>query len=629
MYKVSDEAMNRLKKFIEHKAYNMRINTLIMTAHAQSGHPTSALSAADIIAALFFDTMRFDLKNPENPHNDRFILSKGHASPIFYAVYKELGILSQEELLGYRTFNSVLEGHPTARFAYTEAATGSLGIGLSVGAGMALSAKKDGYSFYTYVLMGDGEIAEGSIWEAAELAHYYKLDNLVGIVDCNRLGQSTEGLHGHHIKRYAEKFEAFGWKSIVIDGHDVQQIISALHKARDPNGHPTVIIAKTVKGYGVQHVEDKMDFHGKPFDTKEMNSILEELEKKFPAAAKFASETYEWHPIIPKGEGADSVQPVLEGDIPIPRYELGEKIATRQAYGQALTALGTFCKRAVSLDADVKNSTFAQLFEEKFPERFIQCFIAEQNMIGMGVGFSKRGYMPFISTFAAFFSRCYDQVRMAAVGTVPLRLVGSHAGVSIGKDGPSQMGLEDIALMRALPGSCVLYPSDAVSAWQLVMQMAEYNQGISYLRTTRMATPVLYDSAEQFPIGGCKLLKSSDKDVACIIGAGITVHEALKAYEQLKSDGVFVAVIDLYSIKPLDHVTIEKIANRSSKRIITVEDHYLHGGLGEAVTYALRNSDIKVDCLAVTQLPRSGTPEELLAFAGIDAQAIMQKIQKV
>jgi len=619
--------MNRLKKFVEHKAYNMRINTLLMTAKAQSGHPTSALSAADIVAALFFDAMRFDLRHLNNPNNDRFILSKGHASPVLYAAYKELGVLSQEDLLGYRTFTSSLEGHPTLRFAYNEAATGSLGMGLSIGAGMALSAKMDNLTFKTYVLMGDSEIAEGSVWEAAEIAHYYKLDNLVGIVDCNRLGQSTESLHGHHVKRYAEKFEAFGWKAIIIDGHDAQQIIGALQKARDLNGHPTVIIAKTIKGYGVHEAEDKMGFHGKAFAKNEMNQALADLESTFPAAAKFDEKSYEWHPIKPKGAAESTSIPILEGDLPISRYELKEMVATRKAYGEALTALGMICKRAVSLDAEVKNSTFAELFEKKFPKRFVQCFVAEQNMISMGVGFNRRGYMPFISTFAAFFSRCYDQIRMAAIGTANLRLIGSHAGVSIGKDGPSQMGLEDIALMRALPNSCVLYPSDAVSTWQLLMSMAEFEQGISYLRTTRMATPVIYEPTDQFPIGGCKLLKSSDNDVACVIGAGITLHEVLKAYEQLKQQGFSIAVIDLYSIKPLDQKTIESVALRSGKRVITVEDHYLQGGLGQAVTYALHNSNIHIDCLAVTKLPRSGTPEELLAFEGIDAAAIIQKVR--
>ena len=628
LYKLSDEeTMNRLKKFIGHKAYNMRINSLLMTTKAQSGHPTSALSAADLVAALFFDVMRFDLAHPENPDNDRFILSKGHASPILYAVYKELGVLSLDDLMGYRTFESILEGHPTSRFAYTEAATGSLGIGLSVGAGMALSAKMDNRSFYTYVLMGDGEIAEGSIWEAAEIAHYYKLDNLVGIIDCNRLGQSDESLHGHHVKRYAEKFEAFGWKAHSIDGHNIQQISSALHKAREPNGHPTVIIAKTIKGYGVHEAEDKLGFHGKPFSPESMNHILAELERTFPAAAKYDERRYEWHPIKPRPERDAPAIPHIEGDLPIARYKGDDRVPTRKAYGQALTALGDVCSRVISLDADVKNSTYADIFEEKFPDRFVQCFIAEQNMIGMAIGFDKRGFMPFVSTFAAFFSRCYDQIRMGAIGSASLKLVGSHAGVSIGQDGPSQMGLEDIALMRALPDSCVLYPSDAVSTWQLVMAMAEYEQGICYLRTTRMATPVIYDNEEQFPIGGCKVLRSSDKDSACIIGAGITVHEALAAYEQLKADGIAVAVIDLYSIKPLDQRTIETVARASGKRIITVEDHYLQGGLGEAVTYALRNTDIHIDCLAVSKLPRSGAPEKLLAYEAIDAASIMRAVR--
>lgn len=621
--------MNRLKKFIEHKAYNIRKGILRMTSHAQSGHPTSALSAADIVSALFFDAMRFDMHNPHNPNNDRFILSKGHASPVLYAVYKELGILSEDDLLGYRTFDSVLEGHPTLRFAYTEAATGSLGIGLSVGVGIALAAKKDHRTFRTYVLMGDAEIAEGSVWEAAEVAHYYKLDNIIGIVDCNRLGQSAESLHGHHAKRYAEKFEAFGWKSIVVDGHNAQQISNALHKARDPNGHPTMIIAKTIKGYGVSAAEDKMGFHGKPFDTDKLDQIFADMEDRFPAAAKFKAESFEWHPIKPRGKDDQQVHPVIEGNMPIAPYKKGESVATRKAYGQSLVAFGSLCKRAVSLDAEVKNSTFAELFEDAFPERFIQCFVAEQNMVGMGVGFYNRGFMPFVSTFAAFFSRCYDQIRMAAIGNASLKLVGSHAGVSIGKDGPSQMGLEDIALMRALPDSCVLYPSDAVSTWHLVRAMADYDAGISYLRTTRMATPVLYDTSESFVIGGCKVVRSSDQDVACVIGAGVTLHEALRAYDELKKEGITVAVIDLYSIKPLDAQTIIHVAQKARGRVITVEDHYLDGGLGQAVSYALRNEDMTINCLAVTKLPRSGTPEDLLAYEGINAAAIVQACKKI
>ena len=619
--------MNTLKKFLEHKAYNLRVNSLIMTSMAGSGHPTSALSAADLVAALFFYGMNFDPKNVDNPHNDRFILSKGHASPILYSAWKELGQLTEQDLLTYRTIDSNLEGHPTLRFPYAEAATGSLGIGLSIGAGMALAARMDKRDYYTYVLMGDSEITEGNIWEAIEIASYYKLKNLVGILDCNRLGQSTETIHGHHMDRYAAKFEAFGWKVREIDGHDMYQVMKALDQARKENNQPTMIIAKTIKGYGIHQAEDKLGFHGKAFKKEEINETLKELEERFPEAAHYKDD-YEWKPTVPQGSEKKS-----KGCVGVqwkdPLYKLKEEIPTRKVYGQALAELGDLCDRIVSLDGEVKNSTYAEIFEKKHPDRFVQCFIAEQNMVGMAVGFDRRNFIPFVSTFGAFFSRAYDQIRMAAIGTANLRLVGSHAGISIGQDGPSQMGLEDIALMRALPSSVVLYPCDAVSTWSLVHQMLEYNQGISYLRTTRMATPVIYTVDEQFPIGGCKVLRQGSEDKACIIAAGITVFEALKAADRLQNEGIAVSIIDLYSVKPIDAKTVLAVAKKSGNNVITVEDHYIQGGLGEAVTYELRNHDIHIECLAVTTLPRSGKPEELLAAHGIDVDAIVKKVKEV
>ncbi len=644
-----------VKKILEQKAYNMRANALRMTTQAGSGHPTSALSAADLVAALFFYGMGYDPHNPHNPENDRFILSKGHASPILYAAWKEVGILSDKDLQGYREFDSVLEGHPTMRFEHTEAATGSLGIGLSIGAGMALYAKMFKKKYRTFVLLGDSEITEGSVWEAAEVAAFYKLDNLVALLDCNRLGQSTETIHGYHLDRYAAKFEAFGWKTIKVDGHDMMQIMHALDKAQEADDHPTIILAKTVKGYGVEEAENKEGFHGKAFKKEELPAILKRLKERFADVEaeklskdilfeegrygawqkQFGKQEYRNMTSIPddiinneKTEEQES-NGCLITELKDPHYELGEMMPTRKAYGQALTDLGRVCDRVVSLDAEVKNSTFAELFEEKFPDRFVQCFIAEQNMISMGVGFELRGAVPFISTFASFFSRAFDQIRMAAIGQSNVRLVGSHAGVSIGQDGPSQMGLEDIALMRSLPGSIVLYPCDAVSTHRLVGQMAEYNQGISYLRTTRMATPVMYDLSQDFFIGGCHVLKKSDQDKVCVIGAGVTLFEALKAHDMLKKDGISISVIDLYSIKPIDAKTILECARASGNRIITVEDHYLEGGLGQAVAYEVRNTDINITCLAVTKLPRSGTPEELLAFEGIDADAIVKAVKSV
>lgn len=621
--------MQELQAFIERKAYNIRVSSLQMTTQAGSGHPTSCLSAADIVATLFFYGMHFDPNNFDNPNNDRFILSKGHAAPVLYAAWKELGKVSEEELMTYRDIHSNLEGHPTLRFKYAESATGSLGMGLSIGAGMALVAKMDKRPARTYVLMGDSEITEGSIWEAAEIASQYKLDNLIGIVDCNRLGQSTQTIHEWHTQRYADKFEAFGWKAIVVDGHDIHHLMGAFDKAREVEDRPVMIIAKTVKGYGLEDVENKQGFHGKAFSKEELPVKRAELEKRFPKAAAYTGDEHAFMPQLPAQDGEPAPKECVNMDMVEPHYKMGELVATRKAYGHALAALGPRCKMVVSLDAEVKNSTYAEFFAEKYPERFFQCYIAEQNMVSMGVGMERRGKVPFISTFGAFFSRAHDQIRMAAIGNSALRLVGSHAGVSIGQDGPSQMALEDIAIMRALPGSIVLYPSDGVSTYRLVSQMAEYNDGITYLRTTRMDTSVRYALHEEFMIGGCKVLAESANDQVCIVAAGVTLGQAMKAYEQLLQEGISVAVIDLYSIKPLDHDTLLRVGTQAKKRMITVEDHYREGGLGEAVLYALRNSGITIQCLAVTQLPRSGKPDDLLAMMGIDAAGIIRAVKAI
>jgi len=619
-----------LKKFLEKKAYNMRVSSLVMTSLAGSGHPTTCLSAADIVSVLFFHAMHYDPHAPIHPNNDRFILSKGHAAPLFYSAWKEVGVLTEQDLQTYRNVDSPLEGHPTKRFERTEAATGALGIGLSIGVGMALSAKLDNLSFKTYVLLGDSELAEGAVWEAAELAHFYKLHNLIAIVDCNRLGQSTETIHGHHLKRYEEKFEAFGWKVLTVDGHDVLHVAEAIDKAKKSDHLPVVIIAKTLKGHGVDRVENKLGFHGKAFKKEELNEVLKEMEEKYQKVVSFDESTYDWHPQLPEKPSKEYEDNMCASlTLETPHFKMGDFISTRKVYGQALAKLGIGCKSIVSLDAEVKNSTFAEIFEQAHPDRFFQCFIAEQNMVGMAIGFEARGKIPFVSTFSAFLSRAHDQIRMAAIGQANLRLVGSHAGVSIGQDGPSQMGLEDIAMMRCLPQSIVLYPCDAVSTYKLVEQMGHYTDGISYLRTTRMETPVIYDNNESFPVGGCKVLKQNSYDKVCIIAAGITVHNALKAYEKLQEDGITVSVIDLYSIKPLDAKTLLEVAKKSENRIITVEDHYIQGGLGEAVAYALANSGIQITCLAVTELPRSGKPEELMSLAGIDASSIVKKVKEI
>lgn len=617
----------QIKDFLAYQAYQIRILSVEMTTAAGSGHPTSCLSAADLVAALFFYGMHFDPDHFKNPNNDRFILSKGHAAPVLYIAWHLLGKVSTQELMTYRQIDSPIEGHPTARFAYAQAATGSLGMGLSIGAGMAFYGRMFGHPFKTFVLMGDSEVAEGSIWEAAELASFYKLNNLVGIIDCNRLGQSSQTMLDWHTTRYQERFQAFGWKTLVIDGHDMQQIMNALDKARQEQEQPVMIIAKTIKGYGIASVENKEGHHGKAFDKAQLPQVLAELKNRFAHDASYQGASFAWQPQIPAPQNSAEPKACIGLDFKDPLYKKDEMIATRKAFGMALASLGGQCGNVVSLDAEVNNSTYADLFAHKFPERFVQCFIAEQNMVSMGVGLAAQGAIPFISTFGAFFSRAADQIRMAAIGRSPLRLVGSHAGVSIGQDGPSQMALEDIALMRALPDSAVLYPCDAVSTHKLMGQMLEYNQGITYLRTTRSATPVIYDFYQEFVIGGCSVLRESSQDQVLVIAAGITVFEALKAYEKLQAQGITIAVIDLYSIKPLDEKTVARVATACSNKIVTVEDHYLEGGLGQAITYAMRNQAMRIECLAVKELMRSGEPQELMARAKIDAAAICAAVQ--
>lgn len=612
---------------LEHHAYNMRVNSLKSTTVAGSGHPTSALSAADLVSVLFFYAMKYNPEDPYDPDNDRFILSKGHAAPVLYAAWHEVGVITEQELLTLRQFNSVLEGHPTPRFAYNDAATGSLGIGLSIGLGMALSTRLSKHNFYTYVLLGDSEMSEGSVWEAIEIAAFYKVNNLIAIVDLNGLGQSTETMDDRDAHKHAAKWAAFGWHTIIINGHDIKAITDALDKAKQTKDKPTVIVAKTHKGYGLKNIEDKQGYHGKAFSSEQLPELLNELEKRFSKVAHIKCGK---HKILECRFKKPEVKPV---EMAKPEYNFGDKIATRKAYGQALAALADVSNSIVSLDAEVKNSTYAEIFEKKEPSHFIQCFIAEQNMIGMAVGLALRGYVTFSSTFGSFITRAHDQIRMAAIGQVALKIAGSHCGVSVGEDGPSQMALEDIAQMRALPESIVLYPCDAVSTHALVNSMANYNNGISYLRLTRGQTPVIYSNSEEFTIGGCKVLKQSDNDQACVIAAGITVFESLKAYEELKLENIFVSIIDLYSVKPLDSKTLISQAYKANKRIVTVEDHYIQGGLGEAVCYALKDN-LKDDCiaievLAVRQLSRSGKPEELLAYHKIDAAAIIDSVHRI
>jgi transketolase len=599
-------------------ANQLRIHSITATTVAGSGHPTSCCSAADVVAALFFGHMRYDAKNPHYHNNDRFILSKGHAAPLLYAAWAETGLFPTSELLKLRQFNSDLEGHPTPRLPFVDVATGSLGQGLSVGAGMALAARLDNLDYRTYVLLGDGEIAEGAVWEAASLAGIYKLNNLIAIVDANRLGQSQATAFGHDISVYAKRFDAFGWRVEDVDGHDIEEISEVLSGV-GLDDKPLVIIAKTYKGAGVPFLQDKDGWHGKPLNKDEAAKAIAELQPSaksgigipIPAPAQLPA---------PNNASPASYPPIS--------YKLGDPVATREAYGNALTRIGEVDPRIVAMDGDTKNSTYAEKFAKKFPARFTECYIAEQNMVGVATGFGARGKVPFASTFACFFTRAYDQIRVAGISQANLKLAGSHVGVSIGEDGPSQMALEDLAMMRAIASSTVLYPSDAVSAEKLVEQMA-LTRGICFLRTSRPKTPVIYNNDEPFPIGGAKILRQNAGDKVTVVAAGVTLHEALKAAGTLKNEGIGITVIDAYSIKPLAKDAIRAAAQKTNNTVITVEDHYAEGGLGDAVAGELSADGIKVHKLAVTALPRSGKPEELLAHFGIDAAAIVKKVKSL
>jgi len=591
---------------------------LLSTTTAGSGHPTSALSAADLMTVLYFGgILRYDFKNPKAANNDRVIFSKGHASPLFYSIYAAAGAISAGKLRTYRKFNSSLEGHPVMRFPYTEAATGSLGQGLSVGVGMALNAKYlDKLPYKTYVLLGDSEMAEGSVWEAIEIAAHYQLDNLIAILDVNRLGQSRATMAGHNLKAYQKKFEAFGWQAIIIDGHNHREIAQAYRQAAKVKAKPAVIIAKTVKGKGVSFLENKLGWHGKALsetDFKKAVKQLGEVDQKVRGEIKLPQRVKLQKPKFKKFE------PVV--------YKLGEAVATRKAYGFSLARLLNKFPSLVVLDGEVSNSTYSEDFAVVYPQRYFEMFIAEQNMVGAAVGLANRGKIPFVSTFSAFFSRAFDQIRMSQYSSANIKFVGSHAGVSIGEDGPSQMGLEELAMFRTLLGSVVLYPSDVVSADKLFEQAAKH-QGIVYIQTTRMKTPVIYKTGERFEIGGSKVLRQSPKDSVTVVGAGITLHQALKAADELAKQKINVRVIDLYSIKPLDLATLKKAASQT-KAIITVEDHYRQGGLGEAVASALARTKTNLHILAVTKMPKSGTPEQLLDYEGISAKAIIKKVKQV
>jgi len=590
-------------------AQQLRVDSVRAAAAADSGHPTSSMSAADLMAVLLAKYLRYDFDRPELALNDHLIFSKGHASPLLYSLYKAAGAISDEELLTFRKLGSRLEGHPTPGIPWVDVATGSLGQGLPCAVGVALSAKRlERLSYRTWVLCGDSEMAEGSIWEAFDHASHEALDNLIAIVDVNRLGQRGETMLGWNTAAYVRRAEAFGWRAIEIDGHDLEEIDGAYEEALASDGQPVVIVARTIKGKGVAAVENRNGFHGKPLEDPE--AAIRELGGRRDLV------------VAPTQPAQDAEPHRFETDlVPAASWEVGEKVATRRAFGEALAALGASDGRIVVLDGEVGNSTYAGLFGDAHPERYFEMYIAEQQLVAAAVGLQVRGWVPFASTFAAFFSRAYDFIRMAAVSRADIRLVGSHCGVSIGEDGPSQMALEDIAALRAVQGSTVLYPSCANQTANLVAAMVD-QPGIVYLRTTRGATPVLYGPDEGFEVGGSRVVRSSDSDEVTLIAAGITLHEALAAADQLAREGVLARVIDLYSVKPIDERTLVEAAQETGA-IVTVEDHHPEGGIGDAVLEVFADDPRpRIVTLAVREMPTSGTPEQLLEQAGIDCEHI-------
>jgi transketolase len=587
-----------LVTMLRNKAAQLRIDSVRATTEAGSGHPTSCCSAADIVATLFFAVMRYDPKDPKHPNRDRFVLSKGHAAPLLYAAWAEAGLFDKTELLKLRTLTSDLEGHPTPRLPFVDIATGSLGQGLSAGVGMALNAKfLDRADYRTYVLLGDGESVEGAVWEAVELARHYALDNLCAIVDVNRLGQSDPTMLQHDMEGYRLRWAGFGWHALVVDGHDIPALLDAFEEAARTKGKPTVILARTFKGRGISFVEDKPDWHGKALKKgDEANRAIEELTRCLTPGAP--------EPQIQRPRAAvNGAKPA--GAMAPPSYRPTDQVATREAFGSALVALGEVHPSVVVLDADVKNSTYTEKFAKKFPDRFFEHFIAEQNMIGAAAGLAACGKIPFAATFACFLTRAYDFIRMAAIGQANIKLVGTHVGVSIGEDGPSQMGLEDIAMMAAQPG------------------------GVVYLRAGRPKSPVLYGNEEMFQIGGSKVVRQSPSDALTIVAAGVTLFEALKAHDQLKAAGIAVRIIDLYSVAPIDRATLLDSARATQGRVLTVEDHYEHGGIGDAVLNALGSEGIRVHKLAIREIPRSGKPEELIDHFGIGARSIVETAKRI
>ncbi|MEU7939749.1 transketolase [Microbispora bryophytorum] len=597
-------------RFLCELAAQLRVDSVRAAAAAGSGHPTSSMSAAELMAVLLARHLRVDVADPANPANDHLVFSKGHASPLLYAMLKSAGVVTDEELLTFRRRGSRLEGHPTPQVPFVDVATGSLGFGLPVGVGLALTARRlDRLPYHVWVLCGDSELAEGSMWEAFEHAGHEGLNNLTVIIDVNRLGQRGPTRHGWDLGAYAARLGAFGWHTIEIDGHDPGQIDYALADARATRRRPTAIIARTCKGRGVSAVENREGKHGKP---------LEDAEQALGELGGTRSLTVEVSP----PDAPDTPYRYADGSLDLPGYEVGERVATRTAFGEALAALGTARGDVVALDGEVADSTKLEAFAKAHPERFFEFYIAEQQMVAAAIGMAARGWIPYAATFAAFLTRAYDFVRMAAVSRAGICLVGSHGGVSIGEDGPSQMGLEDLAAFRAVHGSTVLYPCDANQTARLVADMAAM-EGVRYLRTTRGETPVIYGPGEEFPVGGCKILRTGGH--ATVVAAGVAVHEALAAADLLAEDGVCVTVIDAYSIKPLDSAELVEMA-RATGRVVTVEDHWPEGGLGDAVLSALADAPVPVRKLGVSRMPGSATAQEQLEDAGIDRGAIREAV---
>lgn len=605
-------------------ANKLRIHSIRATNASNSGHPTSCCSIAEVMSTLFFYAMKYNAEKPRDPNNDRFILSKGHAAPVLYAAWAEVGLYTAQDLLNLRKLDSDLEGHPTPRLPYVDVATGSLGQGLSCAAGMAYVGKYVDQSPYrVYCVIGDGESAEGSVWEALHFSSHYQLDNLVAIFDVNRLGQSEATSLQHRLDVYDQRLKAFGWNTYVVDGHDVESLCKAFHEASLVKGRPTCIIAKTLKGKGLAGIEDMDNWHGKPIGSK-ADDYIALIEKQMVNLGP--------HGIV-HGLPSTGLAEIPFGNLHLsdpPSYKLGEKIATRLAYGTGLAKLGKNNKRVLALDGDTKNSTFSIKLKEVDPKQYIECFIAEQNLVGVAIGCATRNRtVTFASTFACFLSRAYDQLRMGAISQTNANFCGSHSGVSIGEDGPSQMGLEDLAMFRAIPGCTVFYPSDAVSTERAV-ELAANTKGLCYIRTSRPNVPVLYGKDEEFAVGKAKIVCESGRDQVTVVGACVTLDEAMKAAKELGAEGINIRVLDLFTIKPIDASALISSARKTGGRILVVEDHYPEGGIGEAVAAAVSDErDIIVKRLAVRGVPRSGKPEELLDVFGISSPHIVKAVKEL